>query len=483
MAADALTVVAAEDGVPPPDASALLAAIRDGRVSASDLVERHLERLAAVQPTINAAVEVFADRARAEAAQPRPGALSGLPISIKETFALSGCRITAGSRVMAPVDCQEDAVAVRRLRDAGAIVLARGNVPEFAMAAETENPRFGRSANPLAPAHTCGGSSGGDAALVAAGCVAAGLGSDILGSIRIPAAFCGLVGFKPASQAVPKAGMWPEIPALYADSWLAAGPLARSVRDVRLIYSVIADEPPPPPGSLRGLRLVVPEGFPWDSRDAVIPVAVAAAAAHLRECGLVEERRDLGDVRDWYRTMGGLLGYELLPELRRGLSSADGRRFSVTRESLRRSVGRGRLYGGLYRLLLLAPMLRYRRAETVRRGIARIEAARRRVRELLGHDGVLLLPTLGTLAPRHGEMNRLSFRPGLNRMLAPTSLCNYLDLPAVSVPAWRYRDPTTGLVPGVMLAAAPGAEGALLDAAAALETGLAGEPNEPEVSG
>ena len=87
----------------------------------------------------------------------------------------------------------------------------------------------------------------------------------------------------------------------------------------------------------------------------------------------------------------------------------------------------------------------------------------------LGADGVLLLPTIGTLAPRHGEMNRLSVRPGLNPVMTPTTLCNYLDLPAVTVPAWRFRDAATGLVPGITLAAAPGAEGPLLAAAAALE--------------
>jgi Asp-tRNA(Asn)/Glu-tRNA(Gln) amidotransferase A subunit family amidase len=456
-----------------PDATAQLAELREGRCEPSALIERSLQRLRTVQPTINAAVELLADEARSEAISPRPGPLSGLPVSVKETFGLAGRQVTAGSRVMRPVDHDADAAAVARLRAAGAIVLARGNVPEFAMAAETENPRYGRSANPIAPERTCGGSSGGDAALVAAGAVAAGLGSDILGSIRIPAAFCGLVGFKPASGAVPKAGMWPDIGGLFADTWLAAGPLTRSVRDARLLYSVLADHPPGPPASPTGLRLVLPRGFPWRARDPVIAEAVTAAASLLRERGLVKESEDIGDVRDWYRTMTGVLGYELLPTMRRELSDAAGRPFSLGRESLRRLARRGRLYSGLYRLLLMAPLVRYRRPATAARGIQRLEAARREVRALLGKDGLLLLPTLGTLAPRHGRMNRLSFRPGVNPLLTPTSLCNYLDLPAITVPARRFRDPATGLMPGVMLAAVPGAEGALLDAAAALEAGMA----------
>jgi Asp-tRNA(Asn)/Glu-tRNA(Gln) amidotransferase A subunit family amidase len=455
-----------------PDATALLVELRAGRVDPAGLLDRHLARLRVVEPTLNAAVELLTDEARAAAATGPTGPLAGLPVSVKETFGLAGRTVTAGSRSMAPVSNTADAAAVSRLRAAGALVLARGNVPEFAMAAETENPRYGRSANPLAPERTCGGSSGGDAALVAAGAVAAGLGSDILGSIRIPAAFCGVVGFKPSAGAVPKEGMWPDIGGLFADTWLGVGPLTRSVRDARLVYSVLAHRPPPPPAPPAGLRLILPQRFPWRARNPLIEAALTTAADLLRAGGLREERRELGDVQDWYRTMMGVLAYELMPELQRRLRSPGGRRFSTTGESLRRLAGRGRLYSGLYRLLVVAPLVRYRRPATAERGIARLEAARRDVYALLGTDGLLLLPTIGTLAPRHGEMNRLSFRPGVNPLLTPTSLCNYLDLPAITVPARRYRDPATGLMPGIMLAAAPGAEGPLLDAAGALEAGM-----------
>ena len=454
------------------DATALLQGLADGRFDAQSLIERHLARLAETRPSLNAATEILDAEARAEAARPRPGPLSGLPVSVKETYALAGRSLTGGSLRMTPIECDADAAAVARLRAAGAIVLARGNVPELAMAAETENPRYGRTDNPLAPGRTCGGSSGGDAALVASGGVVAGLGSDILGSIRIPSAFCGLVGFKPAADAIPKAGMWPELGELFANSWLAAGPITRTVRDARLFYSVLADRPPAAPASPRGLRLIHARDFPWHSRDGAIPVAMEASRGILRDAGLKEEARSLGDVGRWSRAMAGILGYELLPEMRRALAGPDGRRFSLARESLRRLVGRGTIYAGLFHLLLLAPLVRYRRSETVARGIELIEAGRRQVREILADDGVVLLPTIGTLAPPHGVMNRLSFRPGMNRLMTPTSLCNYLDLPAVTVPAWRYRDASTGLVPGVMLAAAPGAEGPLLDAAAALERGL-----------
>ncbi|MGB5743437.1 MAG: amidase, partial [Sedimenticolaceae bacterium] len=260
-----------------PDATALLAAMDEGNLSTRQLMEEHLDRLQRLNPRLNAAIGIFEHQALAEAAAPRPGSLSGLPVSVKETFALQGETITAGSLRMQPVQPTRDAAAVARLKAAGAIVLARGNVPEFAMAAETDNLRYGRTNNPLAEERTCGGSSGGDAALVASGCVAAGLGNDILGSIRIPASFCGIVGFKPASAAVDKRDSWPDLEGLFTDSWLAAGPLTRSVRDARLFYRVLSEDPLAAPRPIDGCRLILPVDFPLGYRDAAIPRALAAA--------------------------------------------------------------------------------------------------------------------------------------------------------------------------------------------------------------
>ncbi len=450
-----------------------------GERTAEQIVEQHLRQLHKEQPRLNAAVAIFDERALSEARSPRAGALSGLPVSVKETFGLAGHPISAGSMRMPPVVSASDAVAVARLKAAGAIVIARGNVPEFAMAGETENPRFGRTSNPLDPSRTCGGSSGGDAALVAAGCVAAGLGSDILGSIRIPSSFCGVVGFKPSSGAIPKGNSWPDLHGLFTDSWLAAGPIARSVRDVRMLYQVLSDQTLPAPSPISGCRLLTPAEFPLSCRDRAISESVAAAAESLIAAGMSADTRSLGDVRKWYRRMSRFLAWELTPLLESGLTTADGQRFSLWRETLARLTGRGEVYDGLYRLLLVAPLLRYRRAAGAAAARSLLEAARASVRQRLGADGILLLPTIGVLAPAHGEMNRLSLRPGVNGVMTPLTLCNYLDLPAVSVPAWRHRDPATGMVPGVMLACAPGAEGLLLDVALALESSIGRPPIEP----
>ncbi len=452
-----------------PDAVALVSAIRAGQVTAEKVVEEHLDRLEGAQKDLNAATRVFRDEAMVQARNPRPGPLSGLPVSVKETFGLAGHTVTAGSLRMPPVVCHEDAEAVRRLREAGAIIVARSNVPEFAMAGETENPRYGRTRNPIDTERTCGGSSGGEAALVASGGSAAGLGSDILGSIRIPASFCGLVGFKPASGSVSKAGSWPQLAGYFTDSWLSAGPIVRSVRDARLMYQVLSGSNLAVRGDLAGVRLVDPVGFPMAFRHESIPAAVAQGRQGLLEAGMRGESSHLGDVGRWYRDMIRYLGWELLPVLEGLLGGSDTARFPLGRETIARWRGRSDIYDGLFRLIVVGRLTRFRRRGAAVRAVDRFETARARVRKILGSDGILLLPTLGTLAPRHGRMNRLSFKPGINGVFTPLTLCNYLDLPAVSVPAWNSRDPATGLVPGVMLASSPGAEALLLEVAERLE--------------
>jgi len=462
------------------DATGLLHSMRQGKVTALEVVSTHLDRLQLADDLLNAAVCVFRDEATQEARNPRPGPLSGLPVSIKETFGLRGQYVTAGSIRMEPLRFEQDAVAVTRLKAAGAIVVARTNVPEFAMAGETDNLRYGRTRNPLDPERTCGGSSGGEAAIVASGGSAAGLGSDILGSIRIPASFCGLVGFKPASQSVSKAGSWPQLAGCYTDSWLCAGPITRSVRDARLMYQVLSGEQIATGHDPGRLRLIQPAGFPLSFRSQTIPAAVDAAKEALASAGMRIQPLPLGNVRRWYHDMVRFLGWELLPLLEGQLTETDGRRLSLRRELLRRWRGRGEIYPGLLSLIAVGRLSRFRRRAAAMKVVERFELARRNVYQLLGEDGVLLLPTLGTLAPRHGEMNRLSFRPGVNKLLTPLTLCNYLNLPAVTVPAWRMPDTATGLPPGVMLVARPGSEAMLLDVAERMEASIGLPPSGSE---
>lgn len=465
-----------------PDAVALRTMLDHGELSAAQLLERQLARLEATQPTINGATAILRTQAQEQLAQlddsARRGPLYGLPCSVKETFGMAGHNVTAGSMRMAPQPHTRDSAVVARLKAAGAIVIARGNVPEFAMTGETTNPRFGRTSNPIDAARVAGGSSGGDGALVGSGAAVFGLGSDILGSIRIPAAFCGVVGFKPCSTAVDGTGTWPLVQGETAH-WLGIGPLARSVRDARLVYGVIAEQAPPPPVPVAGLRLIGPDGFPFRIEDGAIATALAAARGALLDAGL---RRDtaggsgFSDVGSLFFKVPAAILHDSAAAWQRLLSTPEAGRFNVWGEALRQLTGRATIDRGLFLWLLqnatLAQAIKPHSAAAARRLAATFEQARARYRALLGSDGILLLPPLGMLAPRHGAMNRKTLRPGPNGLVTPITFCNYCDLPAISIPAWKFQDRATGLAPAVMLACAPGAEGTLFDAAAVVEAAL-----------
>ncbi|MBR9910446.1 MAG: amidase [Gammaproteobacteria bacterium] len=449
------------------DATELLRQMRAGERSSLDIVREHLERIEREQPYLNAATEVFRDRALTEARNPIPGPLSGLPVTVKETFAIEGCQVTMGSRRMRPIACSEDSAVIKKLRAAGAIIMARSNVPEFVMTGETDNLLYGRTNHPADPKRTCGGSSGGEGALVGSGCSPLGLGTDILGSIRIPACFCGVVGFRPHSGAVDKAGAGP-VCGEYFETWNGIGPLARSVRDVRLAYDVIAHQRLPAPADVAGVRLLVASGFRLKYRTACIENAYTDGIEQLLAAGLTLERHDFSDVRRLFLNIPRLVTGEMM-ELWTAWLSSSSNKFRPAAELLRQAIGRPTVYPGLFMWFLISPLLRPRRSGTLARIVQSYEAARRKYHELLGEDGILILPTLGLLAPKHGGMNRVSLRPGVNGLFTAETFANYINLSAITLPAHRHCDPVTGLKPGIMLACAPGAEAKLLDVAALLE--------------
>lgn len=459
-----------------PDAVALLAALRDGALTAEQLVGQHLHRLADTQPHLNAATAIFHDEALAHARQldragDRSLPLFGLPMSVKETFGLAGAQVTAGSRRMAPEHHAHDAEIVRRLKAAGAVVIARSNVPELAMTAESTNPRYGRTSNPLAPDRVAGGSSGGEGALVGSGSSVFGVGSDILGSIRIPAAFCGVVGFKPHSGAVDGRGTWPTVTG-NTRTWLGLGPITRSVRDARLVYDVIASTPPAAGAALPGGRLVTPDGMPMAIADPCIATALAAARTALLGAGYHEDRYDFSDVRHLFLQIPKVILDDFYDNWIRLLSTPGGARFSPWREALAQVLGKPTIDSGLLTWMLIAPVVKPRSQHAVTRIAEGYANARTRYHALLGEDGVMVLPTLGLLAPHHGKMNRQSLKPGVNGLFTAHTMGNYLDLPAIAVPAWKFRDGATGLVPSVSVLGAPGAEARLFAAAAVVEAAV-----------
>lgn len=469
MASDQLMSHALADPRSFLDAVALVSDHAIGMTDPEEVVAEHLARLERHHPQLNAAVRVFREEAEMQARYLNAGPLASVPMSVKETLGITGETVTAGSMRMPPWEVERDAEVVRRIREAGAIILARGNLSEFGMVHEADNLVFGRTNNPLHLDRSPGGSSGGDAALVASGSVTCAVSTDVGGSIRHPAHCCGVVGFKPASEAVPKAGMWPPGERrFFTDSMLAIGPITRSVRDARLVYEVIADVELPAPDDGRGLRLIVPDDFVMDVREPVVAHARDRAAEGLVAAGLTLKRTAVPDAGQLYRDYLTVLVRDYEQPIRDGLTTAEGKRLSIPAEALRHALGRPTVHKYLFRLLALMPLARSR-APKARRAQTRIETARDRIRTLLADDGVLLLPTNGALAMPHGEAAAYMVRPGVRRLFTPTIYANVLNLPAITVPAWTDRDPETGLVPGVMLCSAPGAEAALFDAAAMLE--------------
>ena len=217
--------------------------IREGEISSVELVESHVRWIAAVNPRINAAIDVLADSALASARRADQsaarGPLHGVPFSIKDSLELGGFVCTAGTlgRRNAP-PAAEDAVLISRLRAAGAIPIARTNLPDLLFAFESDNLLYGATSNPYDVSRTSGGSSGGEAALIASCGSPLGLGSDAAGSVRLPAAFCGIAGIKPTSGRLDRTGHFPP-----AGGWIEAlwqiGPMARYVEDLRMVMPLL----------------------------------------------------------------------------------------------------------------------------------------------------------------------------------------------------------------------------------------------------
>lgn len=217
-----------------------------------DAVEAHIRRIEQVNPTINAVVTPTFEQARkeAQAAQERierDGTddlppLFGVPVTIKDCWAVKDVRFTGGSWHWRDYIADEDAESVQLLREAGAIILGKTNLPDMCWAGDSVNPIFGRTNNPRNNAYSAGGSSGGEGAIIAAGGSPLGLGSDIAGSVRIPAALNGCVSLKPTAGRVPSGDHVPEVTGEIGN-WNTAGPMARRVEDLALAMSVLSRTP------------------------------------------------------------------------------------------------------------------------------------------------------------------------------------------------------------------------------------------------
>lgn len=431
-------------------------------------MERALAAAEGVQSRTNAFLALAPDRARAAAASVDPAApLAGTPVAVKDNICVAGLPATAASRALEGFVPPYTATVVARLEAAGAVVIGKTNLDEFGMGSTNENSAYGPVLNPLDPGRVAGGSSGGSAAAVAAGAVPLALGSDTGGSVRLPAAFCGVVGFKPTYGALSRYGL-----ISYASSLDQVGVVARDVGLARRAFHAMrgpdpldptSREPGPAPavtGRVAVLRELAGEGM---SRDALAGLARARSA--LEEAGVEVVEASVPEVRYAVAAYYLIATAEAASNLSRYDGSTYGARVGGPGEGHARVSARTRsaLFGAEVKRRVLmgsfALSAGYRDAYYGRAVRARGLLAAGLARALAGADA-LLTPTAVSTAYRLGE--KLADPVAMYAGDVATCLANLAGLPAVSVPAGLGED---GLPVGVQLVGARWADDALLDLA------------------
>lgn len=434
------------------DIAALGAALRTGHLDPVELVDAALEELRAWEPVLRATTEVLDQRARAVAERRRQelrdghdrGPLHGVPIAVKDILDQHGLRTTAGSRILADNVATGDAAIVRALEEAGAVVVARSNTHEFAFGALTPPTR-----NPWDPSRMPGGSSGGSAALVGAGIVRAAIGSDTGGSIREPAALCGVVGCKPTTGAYDLEGVIPL-------SWSldCVGPLAATPADAAAVLTAMA-------GARRAGQTRTARPFPafegarialWaelhDRMQAEVRQVYASSLAALEAAGAVVKEVSLGDPDEAVGVALVLLGAEALSYHRQWYQERPGDYASDVLA-----------YLDLSATFTAADLVDAQRLR---------QAWRDRVELCLDTYDVLLTPAQLVVAPRVDE-DRVELEDGRNAprdltLIRPLAAFNVTGHPAVSVPVGSGA--RTGLPISIQLVGPAGSEAALLSLAA-----------------
>ena len=449
-------------------ASQQAAAVRAREISARELLELHLTRIGERNPQLNAIVSLDEERAReganaadrALASGDDVGALHGLPFAFKDTHTVAGWRTTFGSPLYRDHVPEADELLVERIRGAGAVVIGKTNVPEFAAGSHTFNTVFGTTLNPVDPTRSAGGSSGGAACALASGMVPLADGSDMGGSLRNPASFCGVVGLRPSLGRVPE---WP----LY-NQWettSVGGPMARNVGDLALLLSVLAGPDPrvphalgdpgssfapPVAGSLAGLRvaLSVDLGGAFEVDHEVAGVVESSSAVFTGiGASVTAAHPDLREADDTFRT---LRAWHLHAKFA-GLLAEHPDSF---KKSLADNIRLGETLSGVD----------VARAYTQRTTLAE------RMREFFTTYDVLVLP-VSQVPPFPADQEfpaAINGRPMETYLdwMRSAYLITVTGCPAISVPAGRTAD---GLPVGIQIVARHGAERRLLEVAAAFE--------------
>jgi aspartyl-tRNA(Asn)/glutamyl-tRNA(Gln) amidotransferase subunit A len=445
-----------------------------GALAPVALTEALLQRIAQFNPTLNAYLVVTAETARQQAWSIELGAWSaeaalrppllGMPLALKDLFDVAGLATTAGSVIRENAVAAEDAAVNVRLRAAGAILLGKLNMHEWAFGVTTINPHFGPARNPWDLERIPGGSSGGSAAAVAAGLCLASVGSDTGGSVRIPAALCGIVGLKPTYGRVSLRGVVPL-------SWSLdhAGPITRTVRDAALMLQVVAGHDPDDPASVdmpvddylsleqdvKGLRVGVPREYFFDSLDAEVASAARAAIDELARLGMDVREISLPETEAARQASVTVLVCDAFAYHRDRLREQPDDFGADVRTRLQEAVS---ISGSDYALA------RRTQAEW-----------RQRLERLFYEVDILAMATTPIPAPRIDEADAVSAAFSLARLTRPFNLAG---VPAISVPCGFTQ---SGLPIGLQLVSRAWSEATLLRAAYAYEQATAWHTLHPSL--
>ncbi|MBN3923328.1 AtzE family amidohydrolase [Nostoc sp. NMS4] len=445
------------------DAVSISSAVREGKVSAVEVTKAALARIATHNHLINCFTTITAETALTDAALidreiaqgNKPGTLAGVPFAVKNLFDIAGLTTLAGSKINAENPAASlDATAVARLKQAGAVLVGALNMDEYAYGFVTENSHYGATHNPHDLQRVAGGSSGGSAAAVAAGLVPLTLGSDTNGSIRVPAALCGVFGFKPTYGRLSRAGV-----ALFSSSLDHIGPLARSVQDIATVFDVLQGEDDRDPiCTKRPPELVLPQ-----LKQDISDIRIAIAADYFTKGAEPEVLAAVQKVADAIE----VTEYVIIPETHRAraaafvITASEGANLHLDKLRCRPedfdSATRDRFLAGA-----LIPSSWYLQAQRFRKWY------RDRVREVFQNVDVIIAPTTPISAPLIGQQTmildgeEILVRPHLGLFTQPLS---FIGLPVLSVPIQRQN----ALPLGVQLIAAPYNEALILRVAATLE--------------
>lgn len=471
-------------------ALALAERISQREISPTEVLEAHIAQIEKVNPSLNAMVEDDFTRARKKALEQTEQLakrtselppLYGVPFTVKEMFAYEGMKRTGGNIHHRNDVMTSDATVVARLKNAGAIPMCTTNVPELGFWFETHNPIYGRTNNPYDLSRTCGGSSGGEAALIGAGASPFGIGSDIGGSIRMPASFCGIFGHKPSRYYLPLTGHFPyqadDFKTNLKYPYTSSGPLSRRAQDLYPLMKILMGKDPQDPSTLDVPLKERPRQ--WAGRKVLIcPSPIIHGTRRVddelsqavRNCGSLFEQLGASVVELaprfflrapslWFAALKSTQNKHLYEML----IGDSGSSLSVGKELLLLAFGKGR-YTLPNLAVSLAEILETGSTDP-RKDLAALEKMKLDLDEYLGEDGILIFPMHSRVAPKHRAplMTPLDF--------IYTGIFTTLGYPATSVPMGLNEE---GLPLGVQVISRHGNDHITLGCAEFLETTFGG---------